>query len=283
LAIKVFADELDFTRLHTRAVPDYLWQNYRWAYVHPTAVRIFEREWLINLILWGNFGRLRDSALNELGVTINGRTLQVACVYGDFSERLAERLGPGSRLDVVDVLEIQLQNLRAKLAASAPVTLYVRDSTRLGFGGGGYDQVVIFFLLHEQPEMVRRQTLAEALRVIRPGGKLVIVDYHLPRRLHPLRYLFYPILRVLEPFALDLWYRQICEWLPRGAPVAQICKQTFCGGLYQKLVITASSAAAAKAPISYDEVGKEMDTPGATSRPRRTPAHRPRLAVGCML
>jgi len=32
-------------RLHTRAVPDYLWQNYWWAYVHPTAVRIFERQW----------------------------------------------------------------------------------------------------------------------------------------------------------------------------------------------------------------------------------------------
>jgi ubiquinone/menaquinone biosynthesis C-methylase UbiE len=141
-------------------------------------------------------------------------------------------------LDVVDVLPIQLQNLRYKLAASAPVTLYQRDSTRLGFGDALYDQAVIFFLLHEQPELVRRQTLAEALRVIRSGGKLVIVDYHMPGKLHPLRYLFRPVLGALEPFALDLWHRDVAEWLPKGVRLKHVCKQTFCGGLYQKLVIT---------------------------------------------
>jgi len=227
-----------FARQQTRPVPYYLRQNYWWAYMHPKGVRVFERQWLVNLILWGTFGQLRDSALDELGSTIHGRTLRVGCVYGDFSTRLAERLVAGCRLDVVDVLAIQLQNLRHKLAVSARVSLYLRDSTRLGFGDGGYDQVVIFFLLHEQPEVARRQTLAEALRVVRPGGKLVIVDYHLPRRLHPLRYLVYPVLRALEPFALDLWYREISEWLPKGIRVSEIRKQTFCGGLYQKLVIS---------------------------------------------
>jgi len=193
-----------FARRQIRPVPDYLRQNYWWAYMHPKGVRVFERQWLVNLILWGNFGQLRDSALDELGSAIHGRTLQVACVYGDFSPRLAERLVAGGRLDVVDVLAIQLQNHHDKLTVSAPVSLYLCDSTKLGFGDGGYDQVVIFFLLHEQPEVARRQTLAEALRVVRPGGKLVIVDYHLPRKLHPLCYLVYPVLRALEPFALDL-------------------------------------------------------------------------------
>jgi hypothetical protein len=28
--------------------------HYRWAYVHPKAVWFFERQWLVNLILWGN-------------------------------------------------------------------------------------------------------------------------------------------------------------------------------------------------------------------------------------
>jgi ubiquinone/menaquinone biosynthesis C-methylase UbiE len=227
-----------FSPQQPSVAPDYLQENYWWAYIHPNAVRVFERQWLVNLILWGNFALLRDAALNELGSTINGRTLQVACVYGDFSIRLAERIARGSSLDVVDVLPIQLQNLRYKLAASAPVTLYQRDSTRLGFGDALYDQAVIFFLLHEQPELVRRQTLAEALRVIRSGGKLVIVDYHMPGKLHPLRYLFRPVLGALEPFALDLWHRDVAEWLPKGVRLKHVCKQTFCGGLYQKLVIT---------------------------------------------
>ena len=45
------------------AVPEYLNETYWWAYVHPKAVDFFERQWLVNLILWGNFGRLRDAAL----------------------------------------------------------------------------------------------------------------------------------------------------------------------------------------------------------------------------
>jgi ubiquinone/menaquinone biosynthesis C-methylase UbiE len=70
------------------------------------------------------------------------------------------------------VLPIQLQNLRHKLAPSAPVALHQRDSTALGFADAAYDQAVIFFLLHEQPPLVRKQTIAEALRVVRPGGKV---------------------------------------------------------------------------------------------------------------
>src|ERR1700686_5345450 len=100
-------------------VPAYLHETYWWAYVHPRAVRLFERQWLVNLILGGNFAKLRDSALAELGETLPGRTLQVACVYGDFTPRLSERVPDGASLDVVDGLPIQLANLRRKLPAAA--------------------------------------------------------------------------------------------------------------------------------------------------------------------
>jgi ubiquinone/menaquinone biosynthesis C-methylase UbiE len=219
-------------------VPGYLDEVYWWAYVHPKAVQVFERPWLVNLILWGNFARLRDAALDELGPRIEGRTLQVACVYGDFSVRLADRIAPDGWLDIVDVLPIQLLNLRKKLAAGSRATAHHRDSTALGFADGTYDQVLLFFLLHEQPDHVRRKTLHEALRVTRPGGKVVVVDYHLPRILHPLRYLFRPVLRVLEPFALDLWRNEIVRWLPDGVGVQAVRKHTYYGGLYQKIVVT---------------------------------------------
>ena len=75
------------------AIPEYLEKTYWWAYLHPRAVRIFEREWLVNLILWGNFKRLRDLAIAELGQPIERQVLQVACVYGDFTQRIAAKLG----------------------------------------------------------------------------------------------------------------------------------------------------------------------------------------------
>jgi ubiquinone/menaquinone biosynthesis C-methylase UbiE len=218
-------------------IPSYLEENYWWAYVHPKAVAFFERQWLVNLILWGNFARLRDAALDALGASIGGRTLQIACVYGDFSARLARRIPEGSSLDIVDVLSIQLENVRRKLPASAPVRVFQCDSTALEFADASYDQAVLFFLLHEQPAPIRRQTLREALRVLKSGGKLVIVDYHRPSPLHPSRYLFRPILRRLEPFALDLWRHGIETWLPEGFAPAELVKETLFGGLYQRVVI----------------------------------------------
>jgi ubiquinone/menaquinone biosynthesis C-methylase UbiE len=220
------------------AIPRYLEQTYWWAYVHPRAVRFFERQWLVNLILWGNFERLKDAALDALGHRVSGRTLQVACVYGNFTASLADRLEAGSSLDVVDVLPIQLQNLRGKLPASAPVNMHLYDSSALGFADGTYDQAVLFFLLHEQPADVRSATLREALRVVKPGGKLVVVDYHRPGGWHPLRYLFEPVLRALEPYAIDLWNHEITEWMPQGFPADHIVKKNYYGGLYQQLLIT---------------------------------------------
>ena len=217
------------------AIPAYLHETYWWAYVHPKAVRVFERQWLVNLILWGNFAKLRDAALAELGDCLPGKTLQVACVYGDFTPRLAERLAADGTLDVVDVLPIQLANLHSKLASAPSVNLINRDAADLGFADHAYERVVLFFLLHEMPLEVRKRTLAEAARVLKPGGQLVIVDYHRPNAWHPLRAVMKWILRTFEPFAMDLWRHEVSEWLPEGVGVR---KETFYGGLYQKLVIT---------------------------------------------
>ena len=47
-------------------IPAYLEKTYWWAYVHPNAIRLFERQWLVSLILWGNFGQLRDKAVRSM-------------------------------------------------------------------------------------------------------------------------------------------------------------------------------------------------------------------------
>ncbi len=219
-------------------LPIYLQQTYWWAYIHPKAVRIFERQWLVNLILWGNYARLRNSAFQEMAAPIAGKVLQVACVYGDFTGMLAQRLGPQGTVDVADVAPVQLDNLTRKINAHPQVALHHHDSRDLAFADASYDYVLLFFLLHEQPESVRIGTVAEALRVVKPGGKVIFVDYHRPWRINPFRYVMMPILKWLEPFAMDLWRCEIATWLPPDMPLALVEKRTYFGGLYQKVVIT---------------------------------------------
>ena len=201
-------------------------------------MRLFERQWLVNLILWGNFGRLRDAALDALGDKLAGRTLQIACVYGDLTGRLRARLTPGGSLDVVDVLRVQLENLARKLPGDPRVGLMLGDSAALDLPAASYDRALLFFLLHEQPEDVRRGTLSEALRILKPGGRLVIVDYHRPS---PRNLLYLPmvaILKTLEPFAMDLWKHEMREWFPEDSRIHSLEKKTSFGGLYQLLTLT---------------------------------------------
>jgi ubiquinone/menaquinone biosynthesis C-methylase UbiE len=215
-------------------IPSYLTDHYWWAYVHPRAVWVFERQWLIGAILWGNYKRLRDAALNALGLVLPGRTLQVASAYGDFTATLAERAAAGEgEVHVIDVLPIQLENLKSKLGPDAPVRTATMDAAALEFPNSSFDRAVLFFLLHEMPDNWRRRTLAETLRVVRPGGRIVIVEYARPSRWNPLRYLFPPVLAALEPFALDLWRHDMREFFPKSEKIDGFTRRRFFGGLYQ--------------------------------------------------
>lgn len=211
---------------------------YWWAYVRPWAIRFFERDWLVNAILFGNYKKLRDRALKALGDTLDGRTLQVACVYGDMTARLDERVREGEgRLDVVDVIPGQIENLRRKLPQGSAVRSLQMDSAALDLPDGRYDRALLFFLLHEQPEDWRRRTLEETLRVVKPGGRVVVVDYAKPEWWSPLRYIMAPTLAFLEPFALDLWRFEVEAFLGPSASARVLSRETSFGGLYQIVVL----------------------------------------------
>ncbi len=223
-------------------IPDYLQETYWWAYLHPKAFWFFEREWVVNLILWGNMNKLTCAVLDEMELRPQSNVLQVACVYGDFSNRLASHLEQSlSRLSVVDVASIQLRNVEKKLDQQDNVSVHHQDSTCLSFPNDSFEETVVFFLLHEQPNDARRKTIAEAIRVTKPGGRVVFVDYHEPRRSNPMRYIMKPVLSLLEPFAMDLWRDELHTFLPETIKPEQISSNYYFGDLYQKVVLNISS------------------------------------------
>ena len=228
------------TSLHP-PIPAYLEENYWWAYVHPRAVRFWDRQWLINLVLLGNYKRLCNQVLDGCRHSLPGRTLQVGCAYGDITPRLAQCVEQDGMLDVIDVLQVQLDNLAPKLPHDARVKLHCMDSTALKFNEADFDRIVFFLLLHEQPVAVRKQTLAEALRVLRPGGTITIVDYARPSRFNLPCRLWTSVLERLKPFASDLWNGEVADWLPTDADVACVLRQGFFGGFFQILTFASDS------------------------------------------
>lgn len=54
------------------------------------------------------------------------------------------------------------------------------DATRLPFVSNGFDAAFISFALHEKPLDQAEAIIAETMRIVRPGGVVVIGDYRLP-------------------------------------------------------------------------------------------------------
>jgi ubiquinone/menaquinone biosynthesis C-methylase UbiE len=213
-------------------LPEYLVKTYHWAYLAERAVRFFDRRWVVSAILWGQYGRLKREACAE--VARGQRALQAACVYGDLSAVLADSLGPAGHLTVIDVAPIQIESSRRKLAGRLNVEHVLTNAERPP--AGQYDVCICFFLLHEVPDRVKRRVLQALFGALRPGGKLVIVDYHAPAWWNPLRPLMYLVWKTLEPFALSWLRHPALDWL--GADeVAASESQTYFGGLYQKTVV----------------------------------------------
>jgi len=213
------------------SIPSYLSDTYTWAYLRPASVWFLDRSPVVSAILWGNYRRLLRAVLAELHP--GQRVYQPACVYGDFSRQIAEALGPLGHLDVADIVPLQVENCRRKLSAygNASVQLWNAAKKRRGT----YDVVCCFFLLHEMPEPYKRRAVNALLEAVRPGGKVVFVDYHRPHWAHPLKWIMNLVYYGLEPFAKDLWFNEIASYGNRSGEFTWT-KQTYFGGLYQKVV-----------------------------------------------
>lgn len=211
--------------------PAYLSDTYHWAYLNCRTLPWLDQPWVVSAILWGNARRLMRSAVEEFGP--GQQVLQAAAVYGDFSQRLAARLEPHGSLEVVDVAPIQIANVRRKLAPWARSLTRVADlSLSLD---KTYDGVCCFFLLHEVPPATRRAIVDNLLQSVKPGGKIVFVDYHKPRWWHPLAPLMRLIFKYLEPYAPSLQQEDIARLSPEGECFDWSYTRFF-GGLYQKRV-----------------------------------------------
>lgn len=55
------------------------------------------------------------------------------------------------------------------------------DATAVPAEDATFDAACVSFALHEMPATVRERVVTEMVRVTRPGGKIIVVDYGLPR------------------------------------------------------------------------------------------------------
>ncbi len=149
----------------------------------PAAVRsMFDRlagryDLLNTLLSGGSDARWRRAAARATGLQPGGRALDVATGSGKLAEELRKLGGRVTGLGFS-------AGMLAVPAAGAPGPAYVRgDALALPFPDGSFDAATIAFGLRNLADPERG--LAEMRRVLRPGGRAVVLEFIKPRQTIP--------------------------------------------------------------------------------------------------
>ena len=128
----------------------------------------YDRRWRVYI------RRTLEQAFADLRLSGTERILDVGCGTGEFAQ-MAMECFPTLMIAGVDVAPGMITVAREKLTRWPQTAFTVAPGETLPFGREGFDVVVCANMLHHVRDP--KQVLQECARVLRPGGRLVLVDW----------------------------------------------------------------------------------------------------------
>jgi ubiquinone/menaquinone biosynthesis C-methylase UbiE len=147
----------------------------------PGAIRhAHAYELLSKVVFAGRRRRTFGDLVRLAGVTSGDRVLDIGCGPGYLTALAARAALPGGSAVGVDASEPMVEQAR-RGRESANCTFLLGKAESLDLADASFDVVVSSLAVHHIPEQARATAFAEAHRVLRPGGRVVIADFLPPR------------------------------------------------------------------------------------------------------
>lgn len=120
----------------------------------------------------------RRQTLEVAALQPGERVLDVGCGTGTLTRQAAEAVGPNGQVTGIDPAEDMIRTaLLTKPPQPKHLTFHVAAVESLPFGAGEFDVVLLSLVLHHLPLAVKRRGMQEIARVLKPGGRLIVVDF----------------------------------------------------------------------------------------------------------
>lgn len=133
---------------------------------------------LLLILTRGRDRAYRESVLDLAGVAQGHDLLDIGCGTGTQAIASWHRTQPEGSVVGVDISENMLAVARRKARrAGVDIAFRSADAGQLPFDDHRFDIVTITTVMHMIPDSRHRLCLSEASRVLRPGGRLLLIDY----------------------------------------------------------------------------------------------------------
>ena len=141
-----------------------------WWRTHPSACPYSQRFWVDAPHPFITRTRLTEA----LGPVDGKRVLEIGPGTGYYTLPVAQRIGGGGRLDIVDLQQemLDLTTRRARDRGLDNVVATQGDARSLPYDDATFDAAFLVTVLGEVPD--QDAALRELARVLRPGGRLIV-------------------------------------------------------------------------------------------------------------
>lgn len=135
---------------------------------------------VLAFLIGGSERRFRQRVVSLIGLRRGDHVVDVACGTGTLATMMAGYVGPEGQVVGIDFSPRMIELARRK-ATMPQLTFRQAQAEDIPYPGGSFDKATITYGLHEMFRAGRRKTLDEIHRVLKPGGRLIVVDIHEPR------------------------------------------------------------------------------------------------------
>jgi ubiquinone/menaquinone biosynthesis C-methylase UbiE len=130
------------------------------------------------LLSLGQLPALHRRVVELARIAPGERILDVGCGPGRLATVAATVAGPAGETCAIDPAPEMIKLARGRAArAGVPVRFEVGVIEALPYLANRFDVVLSSLMLHHLPDDVKRRGLAEIRRVLKPGGRVVAVDF----------------------------------------------------------------------------------------------------------
>jgi ubiquinone/menaquinone biosynthesis C-methylase UbiE len=142
---------------------------FRWAFAYDL---------LLNIIWRGSERTYREKTLEYAGIRTDESVLDVGCGTGTLAIAAKRRVGPAGRVFGLDASREMIARARKKATGTgAEIDFQLGSAEALPFSEATFDVVLSTTVFHCLPDRARHLCIREMARVLKPNGRLLLIDF----------------------------------------------------------------------------------------------------------